>query len=137
MKGDGNSIKSSSSSIPSSQNLAWQMAKMKSEERKANSEKRFLPLFHGHVFIWIRRPLIIRPWTNQAVVVELLDHVRRPPCHTRHGKHRREQIDVDAQGVIRLSRIEVHVRVELAIGDDELLDLARDFEPLGVAAGLS
>jgi len=36
MKGDGNSIKSSLSAIPSSQNLAWQMAK--SEKRIANSD---------------------------------------------------------------------------------------------------
>src|ERR1035438_5201275 len=95
MKGDGNSIKSSLSAIPSSQNLAWQMAK--SEKRKANSEQRLLPLFHGHVFIRICRPLVIRAWPNQSVVVELLDHVRRPPCRPRHGKHRREQINVDAQ----------------------------------------
>src|SRR5208283_5849744 len=51
-----------------------------------------LPMLHRHIPIGILRPEIFSPGTNQAVIVQLLDHVRRPAADSRNGKYRREQV---------------------------------------------
>src|SRR2546427_8567040 len=94
-----------------------------------------LPLLDRHVPIRIVRPYIFRPRPNQPVVVELLDHMRRPSADTRDRKDRREQVYVDAQRVIRRSRIEGHVGVQLLLRLHEALDLLRHVIPLRLTAG--
>src|SRR5208282_1883025 len=84
--------------------------------------------------VWMGRSLVVRARTNQAVVIKLLDDVGSPSRDARHRKHRRKQVNVNAQRVIGGSRVEVYVGVQLAIGDDELFDLMRDLEPLGITA---
>src|SRR5579884_510648 len=52
--------------------------------------KRCLSLVDGHVAIWVLRPDVLGARTNQAVVVELLDHVRCPAGDARYSEDRRE-----------------------------------------------
>src|SRR5581483_886629 len=61
--------------------------------------------------------------------------MRRPAADTRHGKYRSKEVEVNAQHVVSGSRIKVHIGVELLFRVHQLLDSARHFEPLALAAG--
>src|SRR5262249_34057568 len=73
----------------------------------------------------IRRADIVRTRTNQPVVRVLLQAVRGPPRDAADGEDRREQIDRDAERVVRGRRVEVDVRIELLLPCHELLDALR------------
>ena len=59
-----------------------------------------------------RQALVVGARADQAVVVVLLEHVRRPARHAAHREDRREQVDRNAQRIVRRRRIEIDVRVQ-------------------------
>src|SRR5690606_20904018 len=65
--------------------------------------------------------LAVRP--DQPVVGVLFDHMGRPPRHPADGEDRGEQVGGDAQVVVDRGRVEVHVRVEALLREDDLLHL--------------
>src|SRR3974377_1713605 len=94
-------------------------------------------LSHGHIARGIDGSLVLGTRTDQAIVAELLHDVGGSAGNGGNGEDRSEQVDVDAQRVISRSGVEVDVSIELAVGDHELLDLSRDFEPFGNATGIA
>src|SRR5260221_2870391 len=87
----------------------------------------------------IRRPprSTLFPYTtlfrsDQPVVRVLLEHVRGPARDAADREDRREQIDGDAQRVVRRRRVEVEVRVQVLLRIYESLDVLRHLEPLGI-----
>src|SRR5271168_815129 len=68
---------------------------------------------------------------DEAVVVVLLEHMCGPTGDTADGEDRGEEIDVDAERGVGRRGVEVDIGVELLLGLDEELDLARHVEPLG------
>src|SRR5260221_6778568 len=81
----------------------------------------------------IRRPDVVGPRTNEPVVRVLLEAVRGPAGDAADGEDRREEIDRDAERVVRGRRVEVHVRVKLFLAPDERLHAARQVAPARVA----
>src|SRR5262249_840500 len=72
-----------------------------------------LALINGHVPLRVLRADVFRARANQAVVRVLLEHVRGPARDAADRENRREQIDRDAERVVRRRGIEVHVRIQL------------------------
>src|ERR1700684_469383 len=93
-----------------------------------------LSLFHRHVMVGIVRPEIFGAGANQAVIVELLNHVRCPAADARDREYWGEQIFIDAQHVIGGGGIEIHVGVQLLFRFHELLNFFRHPIPLRLAA---
>src|SRR5437867_5601702 len=82
---------------------------------------------------------VVAAWPDQAVVVVLLDDVRRPARDAAGGDHRREEIHRDAQRVEERCRVEVDVGNELLRLVDARVELHRHlvpFELAGLAARL-
>src|SRR5271166_37313 len=96
-----------------------------------------LTFVHGHVLIGILRPEILCAGTNQPVVVELFDDVRRPATDAGDGENRGEKIFVNAEDVVSGSGIEVHVGIQFLFCLHETLDFLRHFIPLRLATGLA
>src|ERR1035437_1915502 len=61
----------------------------------------------------VRVALVFGPRTNQTVGAVLLQHVRRPAAHPAHRENGSVEIDRNAQRIVRRSRIEVHVVIQL------------------------
>ena len=61
----------------------------------------------------ISGPNVIGAGADQAVVVELLDHMRGPAADAGNRKYRGEQVHVNPQHVIGGSGVEIHVGIEL------------------------
>ena len=89
-----------------------------------------------NVMLWIWRSDVIGTRADEAVVVELLDHVGGPSADAGHGKNRGEEVDVDPQRVIRGSRIKIYVRVQFLFRFYEVLNPAGHLKPLALAAGV-
>src|SRR5882762_2923909 len=80
---------------------------------------------------------VVGAWTDEAVVVVLLDDVGGPAGDAANGEDGSEEVDVDAEGGVGGGGVKVDVGVELLRVFDEELDLAGHVEPLGVAGGLA
>src|ERR1035438_3087827 len=61
----------------------------------------------------VRVALVFGPRTNQTVVAVFLQHVGRPAAHPAHRENGSVEIDRNAQRIVRRSRIEVHVGIQL------------------------
>ena len=72
-------------------------------------------VFRAHVF---------RSRPDQPIVVELFDYMGGPSADSRDGKYWSEQINIDSQRVIRGSRIEINIGIQLFVGLHKLFDLA-------------
>src|SRR5579862_5398999 len=96
-----------------------------------------LSLIKRDVGARILRAEIFRAWTNEAVVIELLNHMGGPSADAGNGEDQREKIHIDTESVIGRSRVEVHIGVQLLVGFYELFDLVGDLEPLGLPAGMT
>src|SRR5229473_8476472 len=70
---------------------------------------------------------------DQAVVVVLLDDVRRPARDAARGDHGREEIHGDPERVEERRRVEVDVRDQLLRRLDPLVELDRHLVPLELA----
>src|SRR6266446_3221899 len=92
-------------------------------------------LLHRYITVGIFRPEIFRPGANQAVVIELLDHVRGPAADAGDREYGSKHIFIDAQHVVGGSGVEIHVGVELLFRFHELLDFFRHLIPLRLSAG--
>ena len=44
---------------------------------------------------------VVGAGADQAIVIQLFDHVGAPAADSRDGKNRREQIDINSQDVVR------------------------------------
>ena len=106
---------------------------MACQRRNASGEYR---LRARHTAAGIRAD-VVGARTDQPVVRVLLEHVRRPARDAADRENRREQIDRDAERVVRRRRVEVDVRVQLLLGLDQRLDALRHLEPPGVAGALA
>src|ERR1700722_15866348 len=89
-----------------------------------------LALFDGNVGRGVSRANVVCTWTDEAVVVVLLDDVGSPTGDAAYGKDGGEEVDVDAEHGVSAGGVEVYVGVELLFGLDVLLDLAGHTEPL-------
>src|ERR1700722_18893599 len=78
-----------------------------------------LSLFDGHVRARVFRSQIFGAGTNQAIVVELLDHVGGPSADARDGEDGSEQVLVNAEDVVSRRGIEIHVGVQLLFRLDQ------------------
>src|ERR1700730_5946460 len=96
-----------------------------------------LALSHRHVFLRISGADVIGAWTDQAIVVELLDNVGNPAADSRHGKYRSEQVYVNPQGVVGGCGVEVDVGIELLLGLHKFFNLVRHLEPFALATALA
>src|ERR1700682_6024631 len=96
-----------------------------------------LSFINRHVGIGIFRAHIFRPWPDQPVVIQLLDHMRCPSANARDREYRGEQVEIDSQSVVGGSRVEVDVRVQLLFGLHEVLDFFRHVVPLALPAGFA
>src|SRR5262249_12161576 len=85
----------------------------------------------------ILRADVLGPRPDQPIVRVLLEHVRRPARDAADGEDRREQIDVDPEGVIRRRRVEVDVRVQVLLALHQRLDALRHVEPDGLPGALA
>src|SRR6185436_19949539 len=97
-----------------------------------------LPLVDRHERA-ARRADVVAARADQAVVVVLLDDVRRPAGDAAGGDHGREEVDRDVERVKEGRRVEVDVRDELLRLVDARVELHRHLVPLelaGLAAGL-
>jgi hypothetical protein len=72
-----------------------------------------LPVFHCHVLLWMGGADIFRARADQAIVVELLNHVGGPAADAGDGEDGREQVHVNAQRGVSGSRVKIHVGIEL------------------------
>src|SRR5262245_53377015 len=75
--------------------------------------------------------------SDELVVLELLEHVRRPPRDPRDREHRREEVGGDAKHVVGGGGVEVHVAVQALLGAHDLLHLLGEGVPLAVSLFLS
>src|SRR3984957_8955773 len=96
-----------------------------------------LSLVDRYVLIRIFGAQVIGAGTDQAIVIELFDNMRRPAADARDCEDGREQVNVDAEGVIGGSGIEVDVGVQLLVGLHELFYFVRHFKPLRLPAGFT
>src|SRR5436190_14915628 len=85
----------------------------------------------------VLRTDVVGARADQPVVGVLLEAVRGPARDAADGKNRREQIDRDAQRVVRRRRVEVDVGIQLLLAGDQLLDAARHLEPRRVPGALA
>ena len=88
---------------------------MRCDDASATRRRRPLSLLERHVALRVRRPDVLGARADQAVVRVLLEDVRRPAGDAADGEDRREQIDRDAERVVRRRRVEVDVRVQLLL----------------------
>src|SRR5205807_8424994 len=58
---------------------------------------RTLALVYLHIVVGICRPNVLGTGANQAIVVQLLDHMRGPAADARYRKNWRKQVYVDAE----------------------------------------
>src|SRR5712692_9974536 len=79
------------------------------------------------------RPDVLAARPDQAVVVVLLDDVRRPARDAARGDHGREEIHGDPERVEERRRVEVDVRDQLLRRLDPLVELHRHLVPLELA----
>src|ERR1017187_2682844 len=91
-----------------------------------------LPLVDCDEWVGVVRPKVLGARTDQAIVIELLDHMGGPATYTGDGEDGRKQIDVNAQGVIGGSRVKVHIGIQLLVGLHELFNLVRDLKPFAL-----
>src|SRR5579863_2265669 len=96
----------------------------------------WLALVHRDVGARILRTEIVGAGADQAVIVELLNHVRGPSADAGDCEDRRKQIHIDAQGVIRRCRVEIDIRVQFLFRLYELFDFARHLKPLRLPTGM-
>src|SRR3954451_4840540 len=85
----------------------------------------------------IGRADVIRSGTDQPIVRVLLEAVGGPARHAADGKDWREEVDWNAERVIRRGRVEVDVRIELLLSRDEMFDPLRHLVPAHVAGALT
>src|ERR1700677_3527820 len=92
---------------------------------RAMGAHRFLPLSlpDGHVRARVFRSQIFGAGTNQAIVVELLDHVGSPSADTRDREDRSEQVLVNAEDVVGGCGIEIYIGVQLLFRLDQGFNL--------------
>src|SRR4030095_2430526 len=76
---------------------------------------------------------VVAARADQAVVVVLLDDVRRPAGDAAGGDHGREEVDRDVERVKEGRRVEVDVRDELLRLVDARVELHRHLVPLELA----
>src|SRR5208282_3124953 len=81
----------------------------------------------------VNRPDVLGAWADEAVVVQLLDDVGRPAGDAADGEDGRVEVDVNAQGRVGGSRVEIHIGVQFLVGVDVEFDGARHLKPLGFA----
>src|SRR5262245_40284773 len=81
-----------------------------------------LTLINGHERT-VARPDVHRLWTDEAIVGELLQHVRCPAGSTANSKGRREQLSRHADGMQNERGVEFDVSVEVAARLDLIQDL--------------
>src|SRR5881396_3857478 len=80
---------------------------------------------------------VVRSWADKPIVLELFDDVGGPTAYAGNGKHRCEQIYVNAKSVVGRSGIEVHVGVEFFVGLHEFFDSFGGVKPLALATGFA
>src|ERR1022692_2424309 len=104
-----------------------------------NRRARPSALIHGNPAHAVRIALIFRARADQAIVLVLLQRVRRPSGHAAHREDRREQIHRNAQRIIGRGRVEIYVGDQPFFRLDGLLHGLRHAEQLllaGAAAQL-
>src|SRR5579863_6290349 len=75
-----------------------------------------LPLLERDPVLGIGWADVVSAGTDEAVVVELFDHVGGPSADSRYGEHRGEEVHINSEGVVSRGRIKVDVGVELLFG---------------------
>src|SRR3954468_377426 len=96
-----------------------------------------LARLEGDISLRVRRSDVLGAGPNQPVVRVLLEHVRRPAGDAADGENGGEQVDRDAERVIRRGRIEIDVRIQVLFSFDERLDALRHLEPDGLPRALT